>query len=119
MNYPAKELILKSGQHCVLRETQPQDAADLLTYLKAASQETPFLMREPEEITLTMKQELQFIKSRADSKRELILIAQVNGQHTGNCSLSSFGDFRRYTHRCSIAIALYQKTADMSRPNRR
>ena len=38
-----------------------------------------------------------------------MLIAVVDGRHIGNCSLMSLGSYRRYRHRCSIAIALYRE----------
>ena len=50
-----------------------------------------------------------FITSCIDSERELMLIATINGRHIGNCSLRSIGTYKRYAHRCEVAIALYQK----------
>jgi Sortase and related acyltransferases len=38
-----------------------------------------------------------------------MLLATADGCHIGNCSLSDAGPFKRYQHRCQIAIALYQK----------
>ena len=38
-----------------------------------------------------------------------MLIATIDGKHIGNCSLRSLGDFKRYAHRCEVAIALYQE----------
>ena len=44
-----------------------------------------------------------------DSDRELMLVAVIAGKHIGNCSLMGSGEYRRYQHRCSVAIALYQE----------
>ena len=38
-----------------------------------------------------------------------MLIGTVAGEHVGNCSLLSLENYERYAHRCSVAIALYQK----------
>ena len=50
-----------------------------------------------------------FINSRINADKELMLIATVGGKHIGNCSLMSIAPYRRYAHRCEIAIALYQE----------
>ena len=71
--------------------------------------EPPYLIREPEEISLTEEQEQEFIQSKIDAERELLLVAILDGNHVGNCSLMSVGGFRRYRHRCEVAIALYQE----------
>jgi len=81
----------------------------LLRYMKVIAEETPFLIREPDEVKLTLEQEKSFIQSRAEDPRELLLIAEINGEHVGNCSVMSMGSYRRYAHRCEIAVALYQK----------
>ena len=81
----------------------------LIQYLKATSAETPYLIRESEEITLTHEQEVTFINSSITSERSVMLIATIDGKHIGNCSLQSLGNFKRYAHRCDIAIALYQE----------
>lgn len=77
--------------------------------MRITTGETPFLIREPDEVKLTLEQEKHFITSCIDSERELMLIATINGRHIGNCSLSSIGTYKRYAHRCEVAIALYQK----------
>jgi len=77
--------------------------------LKITAAETPFLIREPDEITLSIKQEQDFIRAKKNSDNELLLIAEIEGRHIGNCSLMSVGGFKRYRHRCDIAIALYKE----------
>ena len=38
-----------------------------------------------------------------------MLIATLDGKHIGNCSFNPVGNYRRYLHRCEVAIALYQE----------
>lgn len=99
----------KLGRTVILRTPTPDDADALIQYLKVTSAETPYLIREPEEITLTHEQEVTFINSSITSERSAMLIATIDGKHIGNCSLQSLGNFKRYAHRCEIAIALYQE----------
>ena len=95
-------------RNIILRSAEPSDAELLLHYLRMTAAETPYLIREPDEITLTLEQEEAFISRVAASEKDLMLIAVTEGRHIGNCSLSAVGPFRRYAHRCEVAIALYR-----------
>lgn len=99
----------KKGRDVLLRSAEEKDAEALIDYMKITAAETPFLLREPDEISLTIEQEQAFIKAKKDSENELLLIAEIEGRHIGNASLMSAGGFKRYRHRCEIAIALYQE----------
>ena len=99
----------KLGRTIVLRNARPEDSADLIKYLKTTSAETPYLIRDPEEITITEEKERNFIQAKIDAERELMLVAFIDGKHIGNCSLMSIAPYRRYSHRCDVAIALYKE----------
>lgn len=99
----------KKDREIILRTAEENDAEKLIDYLKITAAETPFLIREPDEIILSIKQEQDFIKTKKDSENELLLIAEIGGRHIGNCSLMSIGGYKRYRHRCDIAIALYKE----------
>ena len=98
----------KLGREIVLRSAGEEDAQTLIDYMRITSTESPYLIREPEEVTLTLEQERAFLRSVQDSDRELMLLAFLDGAHTGNCSVMSAGRFSRYRHRCSVGIALYK-----------
>ena len=66
---------IKIGQRTIsLRSAEEKDAETLLTYMKIIYGETPYLIREPEEVTLTLEQERNFIRERAESERDLMLL---------------------------------------------
>ena len=96
------------GRHLLLRNAREEDAGMLLEYLKTTCSETRFLVKEPEEITLTIEEERKFIQDQNASPKNLLLLGFVNGEHVGNCSYMG-RDLSRYKHRVSIGIALYQK----------
>jgi RimJ/RimL family protein N-acetyltransferase len=109
MKFEATEIKDKIGRTVVLRSADVSDAQALIDYLKITTGETPFLIREPEEVSITIEQERDFLDAKIKSDRELMLIAEMDGKHIGNCSLMRIAPYRRYAHRCDIAIALYQE----------
>ena len=109
MRFGPIEVKDKLGRIIILRNAEVSDSENLIQYMKTTKAETPFLIREPNEFCLTLEQEAAFINRCINNERELMLIATINGEHIGNCSLMSVGTYRRYHHRCEVAIALYQK----------
>lgn len=99
----------KTGYEVTLRNAEIKDAENLINYLKITTAETPYLMREPDEVSLSLEQEENFIQRIMDSDRELMLAAIIDGKYIGNCSLMGVGEYKRYRHRCDVAIALYQE----------
>ena len=109
MRFEKKSFWDKNGNEFILRNAELSDASDLIKYLKVTTEETPYLIREPEEVSLTEEQQKRFLQNKLDAERELMLVAIVDGKHVGNCSLMSAGGYKRYRHRCNVAIALYQE----------
>lgn len=103
----------KLGRAVVLRNADASDADNLINYLKTTSAETGYLLREPNEIKFTHEQEVNFINIMAQAERCLILVAAIEEELVGTCSLMSAAPTKRSAHRCEIAIALYQKFCGM------
>lgn len=107
------DLEMKVGDRMILlRNPKPEDAQMLIHYLKVTCGETRFLVKEPEEVNMTARQEEDFIKSLNESDKDLMLLAFMDGEYVGNCSFSGGPSFR-YRHRATIGIALYQKYTGM------
>lgn len=67
---------VKIGERTILlRSAREEDAEALLSYMKIIYGETPYLIREPGEVTLTLEQEKNFIREREESARDLLLLA--------------------------------------------
>lgn len=105
----AKTIKDKKGREVVLRTAEERDAENFLEYLKITTEETPFLIREPDEIPASIKQEQVFIKAKKESAREGIIIAEIDGKFIGSCSFMSISGYKRLQHRCEVAIALYKE----------
>lgn len=105
----AKTIKDKKGREVVLRTAEERDAENFLEYLKITTEETPFLIREPDEIPASIKQEQVFIKAKKESAREGIIIAEIDGKFIGSCSFMSISGYKRLQHRCEVGIALYKE----------
>lgn len=103
------EVFDKEGRKVILRSACEDDAEDLIKYLKETAKEAPYLLREEDEINLTVEDEKNFINNCLEADNALMLVAYIDGKHVGNCSFSPVGPFKRIAHRCDMAIALYQE----------
>lgn len=81
------EKVLVKGKEILFRNAEEDDAQILIDCLKTVCGETRFLVKEPEEITMTLEQEKDFINAQNDSEHNLMLLGFLNGEYVGNCSL--------------------------------
>ena len=109
MRFSPKEIILKDGRRCVLRPTAPEDAEAMIRYLKETSGETEYLLRYPDEVTLTVEGEREILGRLLEDPASVMMVAMVDGKVAGNCSINGIGSKRKILHRCSMAIALYRE----------
>jgi RimJ/RimL family protein N-acetyltransferase len=108
MLYPTRTITLKNGKEATFRSPRKEDAAELLAYLRQTAGETDFLLRDPEEITMTVEQEETFIERINQSENNYMIICLVDGKHAGNCSLQ-LNVKRKVRHRGEVAIALVKE----------
>lgn len=108
MDYQEKTVFLKNGKTCLIRRAEERDAEILLEYLKATSGETPYMIREPEEVRTSVEEEVEFIRKNREAPRSLMLLAFVDGKHAGSCSFGGASERNRMRHRCTVGISLYR-----------
>lgn len=106
MKFAEKTVILKDGRKCLLRPATPDDAQEMIDYLKLTATETPFLLRYPDEITFTLEKEREILGETLENERDLMMLGIVDGVVTGNCGVHPLGWKRRIKHRSSFGIAL-------------
>ncbi|MBQ8159926.1 MAG: GNAT family N-acetyltransferase [Clostridia bacterium] len=103
-----REITLPDGRVCILRPTAPEDAGALIRYMKETSGETDFLLRYPDEVAYTEEEERMILGRILDDPSSVMMVATVDGEIAGNCSISGHGARRKVRHRCNVAIALYR-----------
>ena len=68
MYYAPQTITLKDGRSAILRSPDPErDAADLVQYLHDTAADTPFVLRTPDEVTMTVEGEERFLEAVVDS----------------------------------------------------
>ena len=104
-----EEIMQLNGHEILLRNARPEDAPMLIEFLRVTCGETRYLMKEPEEVQLTIEQEISFIEEHNKSEQNLLILAFVDGEYAGNCSFEAKTISKRCMHRVGMGIALYQK----------
>ena len=112
MIYTEKSFVL-AGRSCILRAPIEEDAQAMLDYLKTTYGETPYLLREPDEVTATVEQERAFIRASNEEPQAAMLLAEVDGLFAGLCTLRPVAASRRCRHRCNVGVALYRAYCGM------
>ena len=107
MDHQEKTVLLKNGKPCLLRQAEESDAEMLVEYLKTTSGETPYMLREPEEVRISVEEEVDFIRRNREDPRALHLLAFVDGVFAGSCSFNG-AERNRTRHRCTVGISLYR-----------
>lgn len=108
MRYTTKEFKLKDGSICTFRSPYEEEAAEMLEYLRTCSGETNFILRYPEECTETIEEESRFLRNINDSDYSIMIVAEIDGEIAGNCSLHIHKRMK-VRHRANIGIAIIKK----------
>ncbi len=104
-----KIITLKNGETCVLRSPDASDAKDLLEYLKKTAVETNFLLRYPEEVTMTIEEERNFINSIRENPRGIMICAFIGDKLIGTTNINGIGERFKISHRASFGIAVLKE----------
>ena len=109
MLLPEKQAVLKDGTPCLLKTPQPKDAALFLEYLKTTAEQTPFLLRYPEEVTLTVEEEQAYLEQICAQPQSGFLSVWVDGRLAGNASCYPVGTRLKVLHRAVFGIAILKE----------
>lgn len=108
MEYTPKTVTLKNGKTAILRAPRPEEAAEMLAYLRAVATETHFLLRYPEECAdehdpLEIQDQADHMAASLRNPYSLAILCEIDGKIAGQCSLS-FNRRFKIAHRATIAI---------------
>lgn len=97
---------LCDGRVCTLRSPERTDALQLIHHLYAACGETPFLLREPDELHFTEEQEADFLQALLSAPRAVMVSAWVDDNCIANADIQPVGHAQRAQHRANFAISV-------------
>lgn len=109
MRYEENEITLHDGRNCIFRSPSPADAKVMIEYLKMVSEESYFMTRYPEEITVTVEDEIKYLEDSLKSNMEFSIAAFVQGELAGNASIKPLSSHYKSAHRGGFGIAIKQK----------
>lgn len=103
---------LKNGMEITIREAVVEDAQILLDYFHQVNKETKNLTREPEEFTMTLEQEEQFLQRVTDSHNHAMFLVFYDDRliATGGIHGSSLARLR---HKVSFGISVFEQYHNM------
>lgn len=105
MIYKDRHLTLRDGRVALLRSARPEDAEPLIEYLRVCVGETEYLLRYPEEVTMTVQDERTLLAGMAESPGKMMIVAVVEGQIVGCCNLGRY-EREKSRHRASLGISV-------------
>ena len=108
MYFPEKTIRLKDGRTAIFRTPSPADAAEMIEYMRKTAGETNFLLRTPEEITMTVPDEERYLQNIAESDWNCMIVCTVEGVIAGNCQIARHTK-RKNCHRADVMIALLEE----------
>jgi len=103
-----REITLKDGRKAVLKSPCVEDAEQLLNYIKKSCGETEFLLRYPEEWTITVAQEEEWVKRMREGEDALAVTCYVGDQVAGNSEIRFLGGLKT-GHRGTIGISILKE----------
>lgn len=108
MEYKPKEVLLKDGISCLIKSPGPRDASGILKLMQRTSEETNYMARYADEVSIPIPQEQEYLSSILQSRKDLMVCAVVNGEIIANAGIKPVACMERYAHRASFGISIYQ-----------
>lgn len=97
---------LKDGRECVLRNGTAADAQAVLDVFSLTHFETDFLASYPDESTLTVAGEAEFLQKQTDSDNAIEILAEIEGKAVGLAGISCVRPREKTRHRAEFGISI-------------
>jgi len=101
-----KEILLRDGRSCVLRNADGPDAEAVYRNFDLTHGETEFLLSYPDENSFDVSGEERFLLERTASKDEIELCAVVDGRIVGTAGIEAVGRKDKVRHRAGFGISI-------------
>jgi len=104
-----KKIILKNGKELLMRNGTELDAEAVFNNFNQTHAETDFLMTYPEENSLSIEAEAEFLKNKAESSNEIEIIALIDNRVVGSAGIEAVGNKYKVKHRAEFGISILKE----------
>lgn len=94
---------------CCLRNGTESDGQLVVDNFNLTHSETDYLLTYPDENSFNVEQESQFLKEKAESEREIELLAIVDSVIVGTAGIEAIGTKYKVRHRAEFGISVVKK----------
>ena len=101
-----KTITLKNGTTLILRNGTKEDSNQALQNFILTHSQTNFLRTYPEECTITIQEESNYLQEKTDSKNEIEIVAEIDGKIIGTAGIESVGQSIKLRHRADFGIGI-------------
>lgn len=98
---------LKDGRIVLIRNAKEQDAEAYLNLGKSIMAEDIYSMTQAEELTFTVDQEKEWLKSKIENNNHLVIVAEVQNQIVGQLDFSN-GHRKRISHTGEFGMGIHK-----------
>lgn len=109
MKLQQEMLTLRDGRQVLLHSPGPDDAQAMLDYLRQVSGETHFLIRYPEEVTMTVEEEVEFLRRILGHPLNAQLAAFDGDRVVAMCGVVQEDDKMKVRHRSTLGITVLRE----------
>jgi len=101
-----EKLTLRNGQECILRNATAKDAKAVKEHRIVVAGETDYMLRYPDELTMTEEEEAKTLEKKENSPDELMLMAEIDGKLAANAGIYPIGRFDRIKHKADFGVSV-------------
>lgn len=101
-----REITLRDGTPCVLRNPAPGDAEAMIAHLTAVSGETDYMLRYPDELNIAVGDERAYLEKLEGDMRSGMIVAEIEGGIAACARLSAVSEFSRFRHRAEFGVSV-------------
>ena len=106
MLYDQKTVRLEDGTELIMKSPAQGDEEAMLDFLKTLSAETIYMIRYPEEVTMTVSEEREILEKFSSDPKSAMIGLFENSRCIGNIGINPIGVQTKISHRASIGIGL-------------
>lgn len=104
-----KDVRLKNGKECTLRNAEATDARDFLEYFELCHAETPFLTTYPDETEHNLGKISARLSDTKQSEHDIEILAYVDGYLAGSAGINMIRDRDKTRHRAEFGISILKE----------